>query len=107
VASSASQFLVVAGVVEDSVEDTEETFGVGVAGGVLGLQETDRLPVRADDATQLEDKFENVRQRDEIDEKLGFIASPMAQNERAGWSTCIQSVTRRLRSLTLLKRTLH
>ena len=29
-------------------------------------------PVRADDATQLEDKFENVRQRDEIDEKLGF-----------------------------------
>ena len=29
-------------------------------------------PVRADDATQLEDKFDNVRQRDEIDEKLGF-----------------------------------
>lgn len=29
-------------------------------------------PVRADDATQLEDKFESVRQRDEVDEKLGF-----------------------------------
>lgn len=29
-------------------------------------------PARADDATQLEDKFENVRQRDEVDEKLGF-----------------------------------
>jgi DNA polymerase epsilon subunit 1 len=49
-------------------------------------------PVRADDATQLEDKFENVRQRDEIDEKLGFHRVSDGP-KREGWMVNMHPVS--------------
>jgi hypothetical protein len=50
------------------------------------------VPVRADDATQLEDKFENVRQRDEIDEKLGFRRVSDGP-KREGWMVNMHPVS--------------
>jgi hypothetical protein len=47
---------------------------------------------RADDATQLEDKFENVRQRDEIDEKLGFRRVSDGP-KREGWMVNMHPVS--------------
>jgi len=49
-------------------------------------------PVRADDATQLEDKFENVRQRDEVDEKLGFRRVSDGP-KREGWMVNMHPVS--------------
>lgn len=49
-------------------------------------------PVRADDSTQLEDKFENVRQRDEIDEKLGFHRVSDGP-KREGWMVNMHPVS--------------
>src|SRR5258706_10533575 len=49
-------------------------------------------PARADDATQLEDKFENVRQRDEIDEKLGFHRVSDGP-KREGWMVNMHPVS--------------
>lgn len=49
-------------------------------------------PARADDATQLEDKFENVRQRDEIDEKLGFRRVSDGP-KREGWMVNMHPVS--------------
>jgi len=49
-------------------------------------------PVRADDATQLEDKFENVRQRDEVDEKLGFRRISDGP-KREGWMVNMHPVS--------------
>lgn len=51
--------------------------GRGRGGGSSGSRNADQSrsePTleRADDATQTEDRFEDVRLRDEIDEKLGF-----------------------------------
>lgn len=41
-------------------------------------------PARGDDGTQLEERFENVRVYDEIDEKLGF-ARVEEGTQRDGW----------------------
>ena len=99
-ARSAAQPLVVAEVVEDPVGGTEEAFVVERE--VVPLQETDRLlPVQ----TTRHNSRINLKTYDsatKLTRNLDFIASPMAQNERVGWSTCIQSVARRLCSLSLL-----
>ena len=105
VAPSASQPLVAAEVVEDFVEGTEETSVV--EGEVVELQETDQL---LSVQTMRHNSRTNSRVYDnatKLMRNLAFVASPMAQNERAGWSTCIQSVTRRLYSLLLLIHTLR
>lgn len=63
--------------------------GRGRGGASSGSRNTDQSrpePTleRADDATQGEDKFEDVRLRDEIDEKLGFTRFAEG-SPRDGW----------------------
>ncbi len=104
-ARSASQPLVAAEVVGDPVGGTEET---SVAEReVVPLHETDQLlhvqTTRHNSRTNLK-MYDNATK---LTRNLAFIASPMAQNERAGWSTCIQLVARRLYSLSLLILTLY
>ena len=100
VARSASQPLVAAEVVEDPVEDTEETSVV--ERGVVSLHETDQLLHVQTTRHNLRTNLKMYDNATKLTRNLAFIASPMAQNERAGWSTCIQSVARRLCSLSLL-----
>jgi len=49
-----------------------------------GAAQAGPAPARGDDGTQLEERFENVRVYDEIDEKLGF-ARVEEGTQRDGW----------------------
>lgn len=100
VAFSASQPLVVAEVVEDPVEDTEDTSVV--EGEVVRRQETDRPQSVQTTQHNLRTNLRMYDSETKLTRNLAFIASPTAPNERVGWSTCIQSVARRFCSLSLL-----
>ena len=105
VAFSASQPLVVAEVVEDPVEDTEDTSVVERE--VVRRQEADRLLSVQTTRHNLRTNLRMYDNATKLTRNLAFIASLMAQNERVGWSTCIQSVARHLCSLSLLTLALY
>jgi len=58
--------------------------GRGRGRGGTTWKGNDAMPVREDDGTQLAERFERVKQNDEIDEKLGFARVDQGQR-REGW----------------------